>query len=192
MMMIQCLQNFPDNFAFVFPHWCFIEKWKWNICDWRCFYYRFSLVVYFVTDVCDLSTHIPKGLDMALQWRHNERDGVSKHQPHDCSPNHLFRRRSKKTSKLRITGLCEGNSPATGEFPAQRASNAENVSIWWHHHGKKYVCLIITKHDKAQILCMIFGHISISLYILFTWVYNCNLLISHWLDVKPWNHKMPG
>ena len=22
----------------------------------------------------------------------------------------------------------------TGEFPAQRASNAENVSIWWRHH----------------------------------------------------------
>ena len=29
--------------------------------------------------------------------------------------------------------LC-GNSPATGEFPAQMASNAENVSIWWRHH----------------------------------------------------------
>ena len=43
-------------------------------------------------------------------------------------------RRSKKTSKLHITGLCEGNSPVTTEFPAQRASNAENVSIWWHHH----------------------------------------------------------
>ena len=28
----------------------------------------------------------------------------------------------------------EGNSPVTGEFPAQRASNAENVSIWWRHH----------------------------------------------------------
>ena len=27
-----------------------------------------------------------------------------------------------------------GNSPVTGEFPAQRASNAENVSIWWRHH----------------------------------------------------------
>ena len=25
-------------------------------------------------------------------------------------------------------------SPATGEFPAQMASNAENVSIWWRHH----------------------------------------------------------
>ena len=37
--------------------------------------------------------------------------------------------RSKKTSKLRVTGLCVGNSLLTGEFPAQRASNAENVSI---------------------------------------------------------------
>ena len=27
-----------------------------------------------------------------------------------------------------------GNSPVTGEFPAQRASNTENVSIWWCHH----------------------------------------------------------
>ena len=41
--------------------------------------------------------------------------------------------RSKKTSKLRVTGLCEGNSPVTGEFPIQRVSNAENVSIWWRY-----------------------------------------------------------
>ena len=46
----------------------------------------------------------------------------------------LFRRRSKKTSKLRVTGLCEGNSPVTGEFPAQMASNMNNVPIWWHYH----------------------------------------------------------
>ena len=39
------------------------------------------------------------------------------------------RRRSKKTSKLRVTGVCVGNSPVTGEFPAQRVSNTENVSI---------------------------------------------------------------
>ena len=68
------------------------------------------------------------------QWRRNEPDGVSNHQPHDCLLNRLFRRRSKKTSKLRVTGLCAENSPVTGEFPAQRASNAENVSIWWRHH----------------------------------------------------------
>ena len=41
----------------------------------------------------------------------------------------------KKTSKLRVTGLCEGNSPVTGEFPVQRASNTENVSTWWRHHA---------------------------------------------------------
>ena len=69
-----------------------------------------------------------------LLWRRNECNGVSNHQPHDCLLNRLFRRRSKKTSKLCITGLCAGNSPATSEFTAQRASNAENASIWWRHH----------------------------------------------------------
>ena len=47
--------------------------------------------------------------------------------------NFYSRRRWKKTSKFRITYLCEGNSLVTSEFPAQRASNAENVSIWWRH-----------------------------------------------------------
>ena len=69
-----------------------------------------------------------------LQWRHNERNGVENHQPHHCLLNGLFRRRSKKTPKLGVTGLCEGNSPVTDEFPTQRASNAENVSIRWRHH----------------------------------------------------------
>ena len=53
----------------------------------------------------------------------------------DCLVNRLFRRRSKIASKLRVTNVCEGNSPITGEFPTQRAGNAENVSIWWRHHG---------------------------------------------------------
>ena len=70
----------------------------------------------------------------SLRWRHNGRDSVSNHQPHDCLLNRLFRRRSEKTSKLCVTGLCAGNSPGTGEFPAQMASYAENVSIWWRHH----------------------------------------------------------
>ena len=71
----------------------------------------------------------------ALRWRHNDHSGVSNHQPHGCLLNRLFRCKSKKTSKLRVTGLCVGNSPGTGEFPAQMASYAENVSIWWRHHG---------------------------------------------------------
>ena len=68
-------------------------------------------------------------------------NGVSNHQPHDCLLNRLFRHRSKKTSNLPITGLCEGNSPVTGEFPTQRASNVENVSIWWRHYEMQmYFC----------------------------------------------------
>ena len=52
-----------------------------------------------------------------LQWRHNECDSVSNHQPHDCLLNRLFRRRSKKTSKLRVTGLCAENSPGPVNSP---------------------------------------------------------------------------
>ena len=76
--------------------------------------------------------HMP----FVLQWRYNERNGVLNHQHHECLLNRVFRRRSKKTSKLRVTGVWEGNSPGTGEFPAQRASNAENVFVWWRHHGE--------------------------------------------------------
>ena len=63
-------------------------------------------------------------------WRY----GVSTHQLHDCLLNRLFRRRSKKTSTLRFTGLCVRNSLGTGEFPAQMASNAETVSMSWRHY----------------------------------------------------------
>ena len=63
-----------------------------------------------------------------LQWSHNERDGVSNHKPHDCLLNRLFKARIKQNIKApRHWHLC-------GELPAQRASNTENVSIWWRHH----------------------------------------------------------
>ena len=58
-------------------------------------------------------------------------DGVSNHQPRHCLLSRLFRRRSKKTYKLRVTGLCAGNSD---EFHAQTTSNTDNVSIWWRLH----------------------------------------------------------
>ena len=69
-----------------------------------------------------------------LQWRNNDRDGLSNQRRLDCLLKRLFRRRSKKTSKLRVTGLCEGNPPVTCGFLSQRASNVENVSIWLRHH----------------------------------------------------------
>ena len=45
----------------------------------------------------------------------------------------------KKTSKLRVTGFCVGNSSVASEFPAQMASNAEIVSIWWRHHDEEII-----------------------------------------------------
>ena len=108
----------------------------------------------------------------SLQWRHSGRDSVSNHQPHDCLLNRFFRRRSKKTSKFRVTGLCAGNSPGTDEFPAQMASYAENVSIWWRHHfvALKHMLLNIPIHQQQKRLLIppwhtgwIIGN-SISLY----------------------------
>ena len=95
----------------------------------------------------------------SLLWRHNEHDSVSNHQPHDCLLNRLFRRRLKKTSKLRVTGLCvgnspgpvnsphkgpvkrkmfpfddvimcEGNPPVTCKLPSQSTNDVECVSMW--------------------------------------------------------------
>ena len=105
----------------------------------------------------------------SLQWRHNVHDGVSNHQPHHCLLNRLSRCRSKKTSKLRVTGLCEGNSPVTSEFPAQMSSNAENVSIWWRHH----VWAVVTKL------------VGIVVYMCVYVCYCCPVIISTTFNLRP-------
>ena len=86
------------------------------------------------------------------QWHHNGRDGVANHQPRDCLLNHLFRRKSKKTWNLRVTGLCAGNSPMTGD--------ADNVSISRCHHESDVIMnqirhsscfkkdMLLTMHSK--------------------------------------------
>ena len=63
-----------------------------------------------------------------------------------------FRRRSKKTSKLRVTGLCGGNPPVTSGFPSHRASDSEIVPIWWRHHDETmltYVSDTIGHHQQS-------------------------------------------
>ena len=64
---------------------------------------------------------------------------MASHRRLDRLPKGLFKRRSKKTANLRVTTLCEGNSPVTGEFPAQMAINAENIFIWWRHHAVVFI-----------------------------------------------------
>ena len=122
-------------------HW--VYRLQWNVFQYWVFSYKYSL--YHHTRVklifWSLGCHLCLMFEnecyqpfQTLQWSHNEHDGVSNHQHHDCLFNRLFRRRSMKTAKLRVTGLCEGNSRMAGEFPTQRASNAGIVSIWWRHH----------------------------------------------------------
>ena len=68
----------------------------------------------------------------------------------------LIQTQIKKTSKLRVTGLCVGNSSGTGEFPAQMASNTANFSIWWRHHvDRKLVSIWAYKRH-----CMTYGQIT--------------------------------
>ena len=89
----------------------------------------------FIEKVLTAETFILMWYDVYLSLQlHNECDGISDHQSFDCLFNCLFRRRSKKTSKLHITVLCKENPLATGGFSSQRASSTENVSIWWLHH----------------------------------------------------------
>ena len=71
---------------------------------------------------------------VTLQWHYDECDGVPNHRQLNGLFNRSFRRRSKETSKLSVTGLCAGNSPVTSGLSSQRGSNMENTSIWWCHH----------------------------------------------------------
>ena len=139
-----------------------LKKWNWCTCDnylARKLNGKCHLVAIHWTTVPVLYCKV-KSLDsfeyrapadfttmcpiFTLRWNHNERNGVSNHQPHDCLLNRLFRRRSKKTSKLRVPGLCDGNSPGP---PTQRASYVENVSIWWHHHVINQLLMWIFSHN---------------------------------------------
>ena len=69
----------------------------------------------------------------SLQWLYYECNDVSNHQCHERLINLLFRRRSKKTSKLHVSGLCGRNSSVTGEFPHKGPVTQKFFSIWCHH-----------------------------------------------------------
>ena len=88
----------------------------------------------------------------ALQWCHNERDGVSNHQPHDCLLNRLFRHRSKKTSKLRVTGLCDGvhRWPDTG--PMTRKMFPFDDGIMDNYFQPNWLSMFVILDSGAKVL----------------------------------------
>ena len=105
---------------------CLDKFWCMKLFSWRSSlltgyptnYVHVSCFCYVVMWLVSLSWVTPLDLSYPWQWRHKEHNGLSNHQPRGCLFNRLFRRKSKKIWKLRVTGFCVGNSPVTGEFPA--------------------------------------------------------------------------
>ena len=122
----------------IFFRWCVPEMFvtSYSVTYYNIWYFHESQWVMWMV----IYVHSP------LHWRQNDHHGVSNHQPHGCLLNRLFRLRSKKTSKLRVTGA--------GEFPAQRASYAKNVSIWWRHPGHNQAHHMLICHMQCM-LCML-------------------------------------
>ena len=89
--------------------------------------------------------------------------------------------RSKTLSTLRVAGLCEENSPMAGEFPAQRASNMENVSTWWRHHGQNRP--VSNRKGKQQSANR--GYI-VWMYCIYQYVFNTKLLSRCILFRRQW------
>ena len=107
--------------------------WTWKVCIWQQNKYKHQALQHGTKRyvLCrETSTKALSAPLATLQWRHNEHDGVSNHQPHNCLLNRLLRLRSKKTPKLRVADLeCVvvvvvggggggGGSMVTGEFLA--------------------------------------------------------------------------
>ena len=127
----------------------------------------------------------------------NTMTDVSNHRCLRCLLNCCFRHRSKRTSKLCITGLCAGNSLVTGEFPAQKACNAENV--WWRHHhvfsGHKIWCKhvgILQKTATGSFLKPSKAFLKpydLAVNLLVNGSTTCNWkLCCHWLKGLHWHH----
>ena len=109
---------------------------------------------------------------VSLRWRHNDHDSVSNHQPHGCLLNRLFRRRSKKTSNLRVTGLCVGNSPGPVNSPhkgpvTQKMFPFDDVIMWRR---------TITSVDMAN--CHVDEGISITINYVGKWSFESAVWIS--------------
>ena len=111
------------------------------------------------------------------------RHGVSDHRRFDCLFNSLFRLTTKEPSNLRIAVSFERNPLVTCGFPAQRASNAENISMTpsWICDVNMYI--FILKQFETGLFCTAKVLISnvLMLFVCFIsgdWVNNANNLYS--------------
>ena len=126
--------------------WCNNQLYTLNHPNFR-FCFRVCIVRYLHNFVLQYCVVCSKACLVALlictflrvKNTHNEHDGASNHKPHDCLLNRLFRCRSKKTSKLRVTGLCAGKSPETGEFPPHKGPVTQKMLPYHVYRGALYI-----------------------------------------------------
>ena len=121
-----------------------------------------------------------------LRWRHNERDSVSNHQPHDCLLNGLFRRRLKKTSKLRVTGLCAGNSPGPVNSPhkgpvKRKMFPFDDVIIIWYVFILGGLCRYVYSRFVPSGVTISYSELTCVLWILLVF---SGFLWQHFLKLK--------
>ena len=119
-----------------------------------------------------ISTVIDDGLTPfgALQWRNNEYAGVSNHQCLDCLLNRLFRRTPKKTSKLRVTSLCEGNSAVNSRAKGQQRGKCFHLmtSSWLEQLAVGEVMIkLCFRFSYGTRTCRLRAHAVSSVYIQF-------------------------
>ena len=128
---------------------------QYNNCPSRKCIWKFQMSVIWFRSLCVDNWHCLA----SLQWRHNEGDGVWNHRRLHCLLRRLYRRRSKKISKLRVTGLCEGNSSATDSphkvtvtrkmFPFPDVIMMFQVSVWIAP-SMTSICVVIRQYHMAM------------------------------------------
>ena len=124
--------KFPKLFSYIKVKRTPIKSLRHLIINYWRLLFPWSNSYHLVNVAVTASRYNLNSMSESLQWRYNELDGVSNHQPHECLLNRWFRRRSKKTSKLRVTGLCAGNSPVTGPV-TRKMFPFDDVIMLWHN-----------------------------------------------------------
>ena len=133
-----------------------------------------------------IPSHVPNWISRyPLQWCHNGSDGVSNRKPHECVLNRLFRRKSKKTSKLRVIGLNErlskhscGRWLETPSRPLCRHSN-DYVTIRSFHFRLMPASDLSTGIAGPWVRPVFINHSR--------WCYTCKTFC-HWL--RPFSHGL--
>ena len=129
-----------------------------------------------------MTCHYPNELRstcITLQWCHNEHDGILNNWHLNCLLNRLFRHRSKKTSKLHVTGLCEANPPVTVDSP-------HKGPVTWKIFPCDDVFMIsvriyISVKDKKISSCMGISFVKI------TWSWDCLISVTG-ISMLTWQH----